>query len=104
FSSAIAAANEPLGPAHAEGKTTRVERKEGVPLTGERVDAAQGDFMIEGGGLVAVVSATRGRLADFGVEGGRDEVTGIDPSIYDGLSRMDAEVISIAATPDGHAI
>lgn len=96
--------DEPGPPSNAVGAATVVASKEQVALTGERVDAAQGDWMLQSNGLVAVVQASRGRLIDFGAEGGRDEVVAIDPVVWDGLNKLDGEVVSIEATPDGRAI
>src|SRR5690348_2805220 len=54
------------------GTVTRIETREQVALTGPRVDAKPGDWLLENAGSVAVISAD-GRLVDFGGKGGRDE-------------------------------
>lgn len=59
-----------------------VKRLDGpAPLTGYRAEAKTGDYVLANEGNVAVVSATTGRLLDFGVDGGQDELVAIEPSL-----------------------
>lgn len=101
--SASAAAFEPPAvtlPSATEGVITQIQSKGDVPLVGHRVDAKPGDWMLRGGGHVAVVSV-EGRVVDFGPEKGRDELVGIDPIAFLGLDAPHFEVQQIEAAGDG---
>ncbi|MBL9020714.1 MAG: PHP domain-containing protein [Myxococcales bacterium] len=74
--------------------TIRVIRsKSEVELVGPRVDAEPGDYLLENEGMIAVVSAEYGNVIDFGPRGARDELSGISPQLFDGLSAVRAPVV-----------
>ncbi|WP_129349330.1 CehA/McbA family metallohydrolase [Sorangium cellulosum] len=81
-------------PAGAEGRVAEIRGREEVPLTGPRVDAAPGDWMLAHGDRVAVVSA-RGDVVDFGVVGGRDELGAVRPLMHVALSAPADDVLHI---------
>lgn len=78
-----------------------VGAREDVPLTGPRVDARPGDYLLRSQGLVAVVDASRGRIVDLGFEGKDDGLVYIEPGVLDGfdLARADVEHIGPGAGP-----
>jgi hypothetical protein len=83
----------------------RIESRDDVPLRGPRVDAKKGDWLLRGRGGVAVVSATRGAIVDFGAEGGDDALVSIDSTVFVGLEQPTSIVESVApAGPGGHAL
>ena len=82
-----------------EGTITRVATRESVPLTGPRVEAKAGDWLLESGQSVAVVSA-EGRVVDLGSRGERDEITAIDPTVFLGLDPAHVEIVSIDLVGD----
>ena len=53
-----------------------VTGRQDVPLTGFRVDARPGDWLLENEGQVAVVDAHGGRIVDFGSTGNDDALVG----------------------------
>src|SRR4051794_9493604 len=82
---ATAAAFQPPAvapPTATEGTVTRIASREQVPLTGPRVDAKPGDWLLENAGSVAVVAALDGRIVDLGPRGGRDELTAVAPTAF----------------------
>jgi hypothetical protein len=87
-------------PVVAEGTITRLDTRERVALTGPRVDAKPGDWLLENAGSVAVVSA-EGKIVDFGAKGGRDEITAIDPTVFLGLDAAHVEIVSVAPEGEG---
>ncbi len=87
----------PPPPDATTGLVTIVRTRADVDLRGPRVDAKAGDWMIQGGGAVAVVSAEDGRVVDYGPQGGDDGLVTIDSVVYDGLDDARAEVRSIEA-------
>jgi hypothetical protein len=90
-------------PAAAEGTITHLTARDQVPLTGPRVDAHAGDWLLENAGSVAVVSA-HGRIIDLGPRGGRDELVGVEPVAFLGFDGAHVEVDSIEPVADGHAL
>ena len=90
-------------PAATEGTVTRLTARAQVPLTGPRVDARPGDWLLENAGSVAVVSAD-GRLIDLGPRGGRDELGSIDPVALLGFDGAHVEVDRIEPASSGHAL
>lgn len=88
-------------PAGAQGEITRIERREQVPLTGPRVRAAPGDWMLRHEGLCAVVSASSGGVLDFGRERGRDELDAIEPTTQVALDVAAEEVEQIEQVGEG---
>ncbi len=95
----------PPPPAMGEGAVTHLGARAEVPLTGPRVEAKPGDWMISAPGGVVVVSATRGTVVDFGAVGGEDALVQIEPVVYQGLDDVASVVESIdAAGPGGYAI
>jgi hypothetical protein len=90
-----AALHAPSPPAKTDARVTRVAARRDVSLTGLRVDAKPGDWMIQGGGSVAVVSATRGNVVDFGADGGEDALVWIQPTVYIGIEDQPSVVESV---------
>lgn len=90
-------------PAATEGIVTRVTARDQVRLTGPRVDAKPGDWLLENAGSVAVVSAD-GRVIDLGPRGGRDELGSLDPVAFLGLDGAHVEIASIEPVSAGHAV
>jgi hypothetical protein len=86
-----------------EGTIARVEARDQVALTGPRVDAKAGDWVLENKGSVAVVAAD-GRIIDFGPKGGRDEITAVNPAVFLGLGAGHAEIVSIAPEGEGRVL
>jgi hypothetical protein len=105
------AAAEPAAPtvpapaalAKAEGTVKRVGPDSPIPLTGPRVDGKPGDLLLENGTAAVVVTA-EGRIADYGLRGGRDELTWLNPTIAVGLSSLDTPILKLAPEGDGKAI
>lgn len=97
-----AAASEvaPPAPERADATVRRIESRDEVPLTGPRVDAKKGDWMLRGSGGVAVVS-TQGRVVDFGAAGGEDALSSILPAVFVGLDEQTAVVDSVEAAGVG---
>jgi hypothetical protein len=85
-------------PYGAEGVLARVRSTAEVPLSGHRVDAKAGDWMLENAGSVAIVSA-EGKLVDFGARGGRDEMQALDARVFLGLDPAHAEIVKIEPSP-----
>jgi hypothetical protein len=99
------AGQPPASPATAEGNVRRIEARSDVPLRGLRVDARAGDWLVQGSGGVAVVSASKGTIVDFGAEGGDDALVSLEPTVFIGLDQIPAVVESIApAGAGGHAL
>ncbi|MFO0755431.1 MAG: CehA/McbA family metallohydrolase [Byssovorax sp.] len=90
-------------PAASEGTISTVKSAGQVPLTGPRVDAEPGDWLIERGNDIAVVSA-EGRVVDLGERGGRDELNYVDPAVFLSLDAAHTEPRSIAPAGDGHVL
>jgi hypothetical protein len=100
---ATSAAFEPPAvppPIATEGTVTRIDARDRVALTGPRVDARPGDWLLENAQSVAVVSA-EGKVIDFGARGGRDEITAVDPTVFLGLDAAHVEGVSIGPEGDG---
>jgi hypothetical protein len=96
---------EPPPPARGDGVVQRINSPAEVPLKGPRVEAKAGDWMLQGPQGVAVVSATRGAVIDFGAEGGDDALVAVEPKVYVGLDDMASVVESVeAAGPGGYAV
>jgi hypothetical protein len=95
----------PPPPARGDGVVRRLDSRAEVPLSGPRVEAKAGDWMLHGPGGVAVVSATRGAVIDFGAVGGDDALVALEPKVYVGLDDMASVVESVdAAGPGGYAV
>jgi hypothetical protein len=86
----------PTVPARAEATVRRIESRDDVPLHGPRVDAKKGDWLIQSRGGVAVVSAAKGSIIDFGAVDGDDALVSVDPSVFIGLDQMTSVVESVA--------
>jgi hypothetical protein len=82
-----------------DGTLVRIAARGEVRLTGPRVDARAGDWLLENGGEVAVVDAHGGRLVDFGTAGHDDALVAIEPAVYFGLEDARNHVVSIGPTP-----
>jgi hypothetical protein len=91
---------QPKHPETGEGTITLIEARAAVPLTGPRVDAKPGDYLLQNADSAAVVSA-EGRIIDFGAKGGRDEITGIDPTVFLGLDAAHTELQVAQIVGDG---
>jgi hypothetical protein len=83
-----------------QGTVRSVTGRQDVPLTGFRVDARAGDWLLENDGQVAVVDAHGGRIIDFGSTGHDDALVAIEPTVYLGLDDLRAEVVSVGPAPD----
>ncbi|HTB76333.1 MAG TPA: CehA/McbA family metallohydrolase [Polyangiaceae bacterium] len=95
-----AAARAPSPSQPGEGTVRRVSDRKDVPLTGFRVDAKAGDWLLESGGQVAVVDAHGGRVVDLGSAGHDDALVAIEPTVYLGLDDLRADVVSVEPAPD----
>jgi hypothetical protein len=98
-----AAAQAPMPTARGEGNVRQVAARPDVPLTGLRVDARPGDWMLENAGQVAVVDA-HGRIVDFGASGHDDALVAIEPVVSLGLDDLPAEIVSVGPTPGAPAV
>src|SRR5262245_12355145 len=67
----------PDAPSGATGTLALIRNRADVRLTGYRVEAKPGDWLLESAGNVAVVSV-EGKLIDYGPQGSRDELIHID--------------------------
>jgi hypothetical protein len=95
----------PPAPVRADATVRRISSRSQVPLHGPRVDAKPGDFLLQGPGGVAVVSASKGTLIDFGAEGGDDALVMIDEAVFVGLDEMTSVVESVSPAGSGeHAV
>lgn len=90
----------PPPPARAEATVRRIASRAEVPLTGLRVDAKPGDWMLQGPGGVAVVSS-QGRIVDFGALGGEDALVSIEPTVFMGLDEETSVVDAVEAAGVG---
>lgn len=90
----------PPQPSHrGEGRRTQIASRGEVHLTGPRVDAREGDWMLENEGEIAVVDR-RGRLVDFGSAGGDDALVSIEPTMVRGLDAAPVVSTSVEARSD----
>jgi hypothetical protein len=95
----------PAPPARAVATVQRVGSRKDVPLGGPRVEAKPGDWLLQGPGGVAVVSAAKGTIVDFGADGGDDALVALDPTVFIGLDEMTSVVESVGpAGPGEHAV
>jgi hypothetical protein len=95
----------PAPPLAPEATVRRIESRDDVRLRGPRVDAKKGDWLVQGRGGVAVVSATKGNVIDFGAEGGDDGLVALDPTVFIGLEQVTSVVESVGpAGPGGRAL
>ena len=92
---ADAAAAELAAPPPGDGVVSRIATRAEVPLSPTWAGAREGDWMLRGGGVVAVVSTGKGRLVDFAFEGGDDGIYYVDAAAYDAFDRMHVEVARI---------
>jgi len=98
----VPAAAEPAPPAPSqtgEGEARRIVQRGDVSLTGFRVDARPGDWLLENAGKVAVVDAHGGRVVDFGSAGHDDALVAIEPAVYIGFDDLRAEVVAVGPVP-----
>jgi hypothetical protein len=93
------AASVPRPSGAGEGTVRPIAARRDVPLTGLRVDARAGDWMLENAGQVAVVDARGGRIVDFGTAGHDDALVAVEPAVYLGLDDLRADVVSVGPTP-----
>jgi hypothetical protein len=95
----------PPPPSRAEASVRRIASRGDVPLRGPRVEAKAGDFLLQGPGGVAVVSASKGSIVDFGAEGGDDALVVLDDAVFLGLDQATSTVESVAPAGIGeHAV
>ncbi len=90
-------------PPGAEGAVQPVASRDAVPLTGSRVQARAGDWMLTSAGAVAVVSA-KGDVIDLGPAGGRDELGLIRPGVGLPFALAPTDVARIEPVADGRAL
>jgi hypothetical protein len=94
-------AHEPSPPSPSragEGSLRQIVARSEVSLTGPRVDARVGDWLLENEGKVAVVN-TDGRLVDFGAPAHDDAMVTLEPTVYVGPHDQKAAVVSVGPTP-----
>ncbi len=91
-----------VAPTLGEGTVRRLASNEAPPLEGFRVEGKGGDYLISNDGVVAIVSATTGRLLDFGLEGHDDGLVAIEPAVAlgDGLKTERMELLAIEPRGD----
>jgi hypothetical protein len=95
----------PAPPAKAEAEVRQIRSRDEVPLHGPRVEGRKGDWLLSAPGGVAVVSAARGTIVDFGADGGDDALVSLDPTVFVGLDEMTSVVESVGpAGPGDHAL
>jgi hypothetical protein len=82
-----------------EGEVRRIIDRSDVPLTGPRVDARAGDWLLENDGQVVVVDARGGRIVDFGTAGHDDALVSIEPTVYVGLDDLRTDVVDVGPAP-----
>jgi hypothetical protein len=89
-----------------EGDATvhRIDSTDEVHLKGPRVDARKGDWLLQGHGVVAVVSAARGSVVDFAAAGSEDALVSIDPALFLGLEQAPSVVQSVTLVETGKAV
>lgn len=80
----------------AEGTLSALKSGETPRLTGYRVDAKPGDWVLRNAGMVAVVQPG-GRIVDFAREGGADELVFIDPTLFFGIAPEPSQVVEARA-------
>ena len=88
-------------PLAGKGVVHRLASGEQLPLTGYRAEAKTGDWVLSNEGRVAVVSAAKGRVIDFGVEGGVDDLGYVESTAFDGLEKMHDGEIGIEQVGEG---
>lgn len=88
-------------PPPARGDVTQIASRADVRLSGERLEAKPGDWLIRGDGVVAVISAAKGRVIDFGIEGELDELSYFDPVAYAALEPIGFETARVEAVAAG---
>jgi hypothetical protein len=93
---ATALEEPPAPPNQGEAALRRIDSRADVPLRGPRVTARKGDWLLQGQGGVAVVSASSGAVVDFGAEGGDDALVSVTPAVFMGLDPMNEVVESVA--------
>ncbi len=95
----------PAPPSASQSTVRKIETPDDVPLRGPRVDAKKGDWLVSGPSGVAVVSAAKGSIVDFGHAGGDDALVSIDPTVFVGLEQLTSVVESVEpAGPEGRAV
>ncbi len=98
-------ASPPPEPSRAgEGTLRAITSRGEVALTGPRVDARPGDWILENAGKVAVVSAHSGRVVDFGAAGGEDALVGLEPIVSVGIDDRHGAVVSVAPVAGAAAV
>jgi hypothetical protein len=95
------AAIAPPVPEVAEAAVRRIESRDEVALKGFRVEAKKGDWLLDGGSAVAVVSATRGAVIDYGLKGREDALVMMDEAVFMGLEATPAVVESVGPAVAG---
>lgn len=91
-------------PAGGQGTIRQLEGRDQVPLSGSRVDGDKGDFMLQSGPMVAVVSREYGEIVDFGPEGAIDGVVAITAAVFDPLSQARSPVVFIGVEPEAPSV
>src|SRR5262249_19105878 len=104
-------AAEPAPPITQSGNVRRIQRIDEVALAGPRIDARPGDYVLESGNAIAVVSTERGRVVDFGPRGGRARISGrgggrndlysTEPSVFGGLKKLQTEIEAVEPVGEG---
>ena len=78
----------------------RIVGRDDVRLTGPRVDARPGDWLLENAGKVAVVDARGGRVVDFGTAERDDALVAIEPTVSIGLDDLRADALTVGPAPE----
>src|SRR5262249_11052356 len=103
---AVAAADTvpvPVAVTAAEGRVLTLTKRSEIPLAGPRVDGNPGDLMIDSG-TASVVVTQEGRIVAYGLNGTRDELVWLNPTIAVGLGTLDTPVQKLSADAGGKAI
>lgn len=66
-----------------------------VALDGPQVEAKRGDWIVETGEAVAVVSAEEGYVIDYGLRGQPDGIIYVEPAVWDAFDLVRGEIASI---------
>lgn len=82
------AATTPFDDHPVSGRIRRIDNRAEVPLSGHRIDARHGDWLLESDTSVAVVSADEGRVIAFGKRDGVNGLVYLHPTAYEAFDAM----------------
>lgn len=95
---------EPASSMPARSTVRRLHSRADVRLAGPRVEARADDWLIEGDGLVAVVSAKKGTIIDFGPAGADDGLVSLEPTVFEELDEPASVLESVAPAADSRSV